>query len=191
MASFEDRLWAHLVEEHGALLAEPAGRAPIVQPARRPAPRLLRRGVLAGAAAALAGALAAILIGLGSGGSPAAYAVTQNADGTVTVTIRQLVGVTGADAKLRSLGLPVRAAPLRPSCPPSARSYRLVQLPSAEMHALVLPAGPPGNASRRIDPAAIPRGDTLLLAARERQPGVVSLQVDLYSGAAPRCVAEG
>jgi hypothetical protein len=185
VARFEDRLWNELVEQHGALLAEPP--AAIHAPAREP--RRVRRGPLAALGLALAAGLAALVIGLGSHGGSSAYAVVPNADGTVTVTISELVGVEPANLRLQELGLPVRVAPVQHGCPVSRRQLPYVRLPFDQTRALYETLGGPNGVSLRIDPAAIPHGDTLLLTANELRPGVVSLRGLVIEGAAPSCVA--
>jgi hypothetical protein len=96
VSNFEERL---LVELRGLVTAEPVDRR---QP-RRPwrGPRLAVAGGLAAvlAAAAIAGAF------FFSAGTQAAYAVTKNADGSVTVEIDSLTDAAGLQAKLQSAGV--------------------------------------------------------------------------------------
>ena len=86
MSNFEERL---LHELQSLVTAPPVDRGH-ARPLRR-RPRLVLAGGLAAvlAAAAIAGAL------LLSAGTPAAYAVTKNADGTVTVEIDSLTDAAG------------------------------------------------------------------------------------------------
>jgi hypothetical protein len=184
MSRFEDRLWAELVERHTALAAQPGA-----VPARRRTSRAPLRRLLPIAVTALIAAVAIVLAGgLGSGGGTPAYAVTQNPDGTVTVTIRELVGVEGADNQLETLGVPVRVAAPEAGCVTS--SYTPVRL-TAAMHATLFHYTSTGPRGVQIDPAAIPVGDTLLLSAREAGQGVVALAVTLYRGQAPPCLPPG
>lgn len=186
MARFEDRLWNELVEQHGALLAEPP--AQIHSPARRRG-RVRRGGPLAALGLALAAGLAALVIGLSANGGSSAYAVVTNPDGTVTVTVSELVGVGPANERLTELGLPVRIAPVQDGCPVSRRQLPFVHLPPEQTRALYETLGGRGGVSLRIDPSAIPHGDTLLLSAHELRPGFVALRGLVIEGAAPSCVA--
>jgi hypothetical protein len=65
-----------------------------------------------------------------------------------------------------------------------------VQLPPERSRKIFEPTGiAPGDESVRIDPAAVPRGDTLLLSASEQRHGSIALRALLIEGAAPTCVA--
>ncbi|HXB15114.1 MAG TPA: hypothetical protein VNV44_05150 [Solirubrobacteraceae bacterium] len=186
MARFEDRLWTALVEQHGALLAE-APAAPLRAPAVRP--RRLRRvpALVAGAATILAIVLA-LVIGLGSNRGASAFAVVTNSDGTVTVTIGELVGVTPADERLQQLGLPVRVVPVTAGCPTVPAQLRQAMLSPEEFRGIYQLAGGEQVASVRIDPSRIPHGDTLILRATERPGGAVALRALVIEGAAPPCL---
>src|SRR5436190_11051827 len=111
MSRFEDTLWAELVTEHGsALTAAPRPDTP----RRRTATRWV------GVAAAGLTAVAAAIIGPSLfGGSPPAYAVEQNPDGTVTVTFTELTAVDKVNADLARLGVRAKVLPpdLRPAWP--------------------------------------------------------------------------
>jgi hypothetical protein len=183
MPRFEDRLWGELADRHGALLAE---MPPLGLAAARPQRRTLRAPAAA-LALALCVAAIALVFSLTPGGGTPAYAVTQNPDGTVTVTIDELTGVRGANERLVALGVPVRTAPVQAGCTTHAGEYTPVPL-------LTLPRRPyeyegrPGASTVKIDPRSIPAGDTLLLSAREIEPGVVTLGLAVYKGAAPQCL---
>jgi hypothetical protein len=180
MSKFEDRLWSDLVREHGSELA----------PATPPAPYAGKSGApLAAGALALAIALiAAILIFTAGGRTTQAYAVTSNADGTVTVTIRQLVGVSGANAKLAKLGVPVTVATVRADC---AVARHPTHMPPSLFPRVAHPTKVDGTVGMKIDPSLIPTGDTLRLAAEQigsGTPASFALQIALYRGPAPTCV---
>lgn len=183
MARFEDRLFAELVEQHGALLAQPPVHAATP-------PRLLRhRGPIAALGLAIAAAVAALVIGLSHNAGTSAYAVVSNPDGTVTVTIREIEGVAPANQRLAMLGVPVRVAPVTAGCPVTREQLPSVQLPPGRSEQIYRPEPGPAGFSARIDPAAVPHGDTVLLTAREVRPGFVALRELLIEGAAPACVA--
>ncbi len=99
MSKFAENLWRDLVQEHGPALthAGPPG------PAR--AALLRRPRVLAGSTLALAGAGTALTLGLTAAGSTPAFAVTENGDGSVLVTINQKSALPQANAKLTAMGI--------------------------------------------------------------------------------------
>jgi hypothetical protein len=180
---FEERLFAELVERHGALLAGPAPR---VAPVRR----RVSRAPVAAVASGLAAALAVLAIVLSTGGGPPAFAVVQHPDGTVSVTIREVVGVRGADERLMALGVPVRVAVARADCRVRPGRYTPARVDSQAPPFFEL-RGPPGHASAVIDPRRIPPGDTVLLGARAAAKGVVALSVSVFKGPVPPCVRLG
>jgi len=93
MSNFEDRL---LVELRNMVEREPVERG-------RRLPR--RRFALAGGLAAVAAAAAIAGVLVLSAGTQAAYAVTKNADGTVTVEIDSITDAAGLQAKLQAAGV--------------------------------------------------------------------------------------
>jgi hypothetical protein len=106
MGKFEDSLWAELQHEHGqALLHNMAKRHS----------RRTRRWI--GAAAVVTvlgtGALAASAY---FGGAPPAYAVVDNPDGSVTLTLREIQEFDAATAELRKHGIRAFAVPIRKDC---------------------------------------------------------------------------
>lgn len=227
MSRFEDRLWAELVEQHGALLADPpAGtlapeRADRIAPAGRIGPsdgfasapgsdRAARAGRearrpagrrrLAAAAAAtltLAAAIAALVIALGSsGGGTPAYAVVQNPNGTISVTINEIVGLQGASEKLASLGVPVRVVPYSASCTTRAGEYPSAHIDSDLAERISTTVGGPGAPSIVITPSLIPAGDTVVIGARSLGPSngglsPIGLQSQIFKGPGPPCLALG
>ena len=107
----------------------------------------------------------------------------------MTVTISELVGVEPANERLEELGLPVRAVAVEAGCPVSRRQLPFVHLPPDQTRALYEPIVGPDGVSLRVNPKAIPHGDTLLLSANELRPGFVSMRGLVIEGAAPSCVA--
>jgi hypothetical protein len=182
VARFEDRLWAELVEQHGAVLAE----RPILVHAP---PRRVRRGPIAAVALAVAIALAALVIALGHSGGTSAYAVIANPDGTVTLTIREIAGVQPANERLEELGIPASIPPTRSDCPTSSSHLRSAHLTPEESRKTFEPEGGHGSYSIRIDPKAIPSGDTLVLKAYELPSGAIAMQAAVIEGPAPSCLA--
>lgn len=160
MASFEDRLLTAL-HEHTP-----------VAPRRRVAP-LLVAGVAAAAAVLGAVAVPALV-----GGTPA-YAMTTNADGSITFTLRELRDLDSATAALVGAGVPAIVRPPTPGCTDTTGGERapsnLVEWPVE------------GNTgSIRIHPSAMPAGHVLGLTAL---PGknAPTVKVLLYDAPGPSC----
>jgi hypothetical protein len=169
MSTFEDRLWAQLVDEHGdhVRLPGPGTRA---SHKRRPA-------LITTTALATGGVVATVVLAFSASTSaPPAYAVTTNADGTVTVTLNDISAITGLNAELARDGVNARAIPMTASCPSHAPL-------------VMMPAGTdPSTYTMTIVPSMIPAGSTAVLAAGQTASG----QVELLQGAArppvPACV---
>ena len=94
MSNFEERL----LHELRAMVESEPDRAPSRT-------RRGRRLVLGAGVAALLAASAGAGVLLLTGGAQAAYAVTRNADGSVTVEIDSLQDAAGLEAKLKAAGL--------------------------------------------------------------------------------------
>jgi hypothetical protein len=218
MSSFEDRLWSELVREHGDALAGAGAGGDRAAGAkgntgarawRLTRPRHSWRASLVAGAIALTAAIVAGALLLTASASPPAYAVVVDPDGSVTLTINQLVGVSAANARLAKLGVRARVAIIEPGC--TAKGVH-VELPLPQRTARSEPwiaqmwrpekvwrqedAHPGfGGVGLVIRPAGIPKGDTLLMTARRidgthaRIPfHAVGLSMGLYRGPAPSCV---
>jgi hypothetical protein len=176
MSSFEDQLFANLMREHGGELA--AGHRPVV--ARRGTGR---RVLVAAGSVGLAGAvvLGANTIGAGS----PAYAVTRGSDGTITVSLRDISGVKGANEEMRKLGVSAVAVPMSRDCDaqvvPDDRAHGQGQVTASSATG--------GSGSVTFDAGAIPAGDTMVLAARASDQHV-SLAATMVRGPAPVCVPD-
>jgi hypothetical protein len=176
MTTFADKLFDDLMRDHGTALDAVEQPAP---PGRRASrPLWLTAGTLAAVGATTGGLV------LAGGGSAAAYAVTQNADGTATIAINRLSGIDGANTRLRVLGDRVVVVPVRPGCP------SIDSLPPPRVKPTGLVTGRArGNAeSTTIDVRGIPDGDTALVAVLESH-GAIMLVMRLISGDAPSCVS--
>ncbi len=188
MSRFEDELWEMLAREHGAATVR-AGR-----PTHR-APHRRRALPLAAAAVTLAAATATIVV-LSAGGSPsAAYAVTQNADGTVTLTLDEIIGVQPANEALAKLGVRAVVAKVEAGCDETGQTVRPPRPGSVLEMVETAKAGEGlGGLSWVIHPAAIPPGDTLRLSVQidpySRIPAVGE-GLALFRGQAPSCSRPG
>ena len=178
MGKFEDRLWRELVGRHGPDLAQIARPAATRQ--RRTRPR-----VVAGTSLALAGAVAAVALVLGAASSSPAFAVSRNADGSVTVSLKAITAIDGANAKLAALGIRARLVEVTTGCAVRA-------LPPAAVHAIQLtqrmaPRGAAQLAITRLDPGKIPPGKWQVIPTY-RAAGTVHIEKShLMQGQAPRC----
>ncbi|HTU80257.1 MAG TPA: hypothetical protein VMF09_16020 [Solirubrobacteraceae bacterium] len=189
MSRFEDDLWQLLVREHaaGAVRAAGPGRA---------ADRRRRVLTVAAAALSIAAVTAALALLLSAGGSPpAAYAVTQNPDGSVTLTLDQLIGVRPADEELAKLGVRAVVRKLQAGCREVGTLVRLTH-PGAifEMVETARAGNGLGGLRWIIHPAAIPRGDTLALSVQVDPHGrvpAVGGSIGLFRGRAPGCSRSG
>jgi hypothetical protein len=176
MGEFEDRLLSDLMRSHGAALAQAARPAP-----RRSMPRPVW---IAGSAAAVAGAAIAGMSAFG--GVPPAYAVTRNADGTVTVSVRDVRAVDPANAELQRLAAPVRVVPMTADC---TDTFVVDTAPA--------PNGGPrwsftadgDDGSITVSTSGVNPGSTLLLSARMEPDGNVTMGFSApVAGRAPSCL---
>jgi hypothetical protein len=182
LSRFMDRPRRELACEYGADLAQ------ITRPASKR--QRARPRVLAGTTAGLAAVGTVLALALGATTSSPAFAVARNGDGTVTLTIKQLAGITGANAKLAALGVRARAVPVVAGCAASPVVTGLVArtdgarvpLPSSHAPRVAL-------VSVRIDPSKIPAGQTLVLAAKQDSHAYVTLLAqEMVRGPAPACL---
>jgi hypothetical protein len=138
MSEFEDNLWLAVVRERGEELARTERTAHTHRRAGRPR-------LLAGTTVGLAAMASAAALLFGASTSPPAFAVTRNADGTVTVTLMRPSGIAGANKKLAAMG--VRAQ---------------IAVPAKTAPNLVCPGGTVPTIT--FDPASIPTSDQLVIA---------------------------
>ena len=96
MTRFDDNLWREVERRYGSELSNADG--PLSSPPRRRLP------MIAGASLGVAGASAAAVVVLSAASSPPAFAVTTHRDGTVSLVIRRIDGISGPIAGSRSLG---------------------------------------------------------------------------------------
>jgi hypothetical protein len=161
MSTFEDRLWSELVDEHGDQMQF---RMPTVTPSRR-RPALITGTALATAVAATA----AVLVFTAGTAAPPAYAVTANSDGTVTVTLNDIAGITALNTELARDGIAAKAIPITSDC--TSHGF-----PNA------MPAGTdPNTYTITIVPGDIPSGYTAIVGVGQNPSG----QIELAQGAFP------
>jgi hypothetical protein len=171
LGGFEQRLLRELrrvvIEQPGSSSA-PVARTPIA----RARFRFTRRLVLTGGLAAVVaiGLAAGLPIGGGNGGS-AAYAVTRNADGTVTVQINALRDAEGLQRKLREAGVPalVQYLPAGKACE-GARVSRGAGDPAPGLVDAVVQVNDDGSIRFTIDKTEH-AGQTLVVRSHDFAPG--------------------
>lgn len=162
MSKFEDNLWAELERDHSPTLVKSVVSR-----------RRWNTGRWLGAAAAVA------VLGTGAvfapsyfGGTPPAYAVIDNPDGSVTLTMKEWERVDAAAALLRARGIPVIAVPRRDDCPDAAPKVdpgpvdieRALENLPVRFESVVIGGGPGLEFRVRVRPDRIPRGTTWVLA---------------------------
>ena len=179
MTKFSDQLFADLMSEHGAALADPG---PLTAPGRRARP--VRRAVLfAGGAGTLAVGLTAGLTAFGGGASPA-YAVTRHADGTLTVAVWRPSGIPEANRALRSLNARVVIVPEGAGCP----SIRSLPAPLVDIKGQTLSGLDINKESATVNAKGIPAGDVMVLAVSSHGQAV-QVSAALTRPPAPSCVS--
>jgi hypothetical protein len=134
----------------------------------RPRRRRLSRAPLTIGGVALLAATVAVVLSLTAASTNVtqqAFAVTQNADGSVTLTLSELTGIGGANRALAALGVRARIARRETGCAQSG-----VLIPPIRVRGGLLGMVEPqrfgeglSGALWIIHPGAIPPGDTLLL----------------------------
>ncbi|HTY98121.1 MAG TPA: hypothetical protein VMB91_13840 [Solirubrobacteraceae bacterium] len=163
---------------------------------RRPA--LRRRGLLplAGVLGLAAVTAAVVVLMSAGGGPPAAYAVTQNPDGTVTLSLDEVLGLEPVNERLAQLGVPVVVAKMEAGC--DEHGEHVLPSEAAPMFPEMIRTAKAGTGLAGITwvirPSLIPSGDTLRIAV-QRDPNspipAVGAQFGLFRGQAPRCALPG
>ena len=172
MTNFDDQLWSYLVIEHGA---DRVSAAPPTAARRRQRPLLASAG-----AAGLAAIAAGIVIALtATSATPPAFAVTNNHDGTATVTLRQISAIGALNARLAALGIRAKAVPVRADC----RAKDQVLLGYSHWKTSLGYKVTVGN--RWLDP-----GYTAIMAVKQTPSGVEATFAAVPTRLAPNCVPD-
>ncbi|MFZ0386402.1 MAG: hypothetical protein WAL22_12095, partial [Solirubrobacteraceae bacterium] len=182
MTRFDDSLWREVERRYGSELSGADG--PLSAGPRRRLP------VIAGASLGVAGASAAAVIVLGAASSPPAFAVTSHPDGTVSVVIRRIDGIAGANHRLAQLGIRARAVQVDAQCQaavaPALKQVTVATLKRA--HGARWVGGVAGGVNARIRPQQIARDHTLVLAAVATKGQVRLVRGRAVRGAIPGCL---
>lgn len=186
-------------DEHSLLDAmrhqiEATQMAPRRRLTRAPAVRFGgQRRILAGGAAATVAAVTVAVVAISAATTAApAFAVTNNPDGSVTITLNEITGVSGLSAKLASMGIAVRAVPVVSGCTATAQ---VVMRDGSVQPAAALAVTPLGSNPRTQSPATLNKittdppqtpGQTEILAASSTG---IDLLAQVVQGQVPSCVA--
>jgi hypothetical protein len=182
MTKFEDNLWREVEGTYGSELSEAPGP---LHPHSR-----LRVPVIAGTSLGVVGGSAAAVIVLTAASSSPAFAVTPHRDGTVSVVIRRIEGIAGANHRLAQLGIHARAVQVADGCQvPAARALARVTVITLarDVHKNWVSA-PPGAIRARIRPAQIPSGRTLIIPAIRAGTLVRLVRGRAVRGVVPACL---
>jgi len=190
MTKFSDQLFDDLMREHGTALAQHT--RPPAQPKRHITARqtlLASGGTLAvGAAVAVAGVLVAqsgTPARVAGSGTPAAYAVTKNSDGTITLAVYQKSGIAAANARLRQLGdKQVVVVPVERGCTSKVTPPAV----SGKGHLITTGISRSPDGTITVNAHGIPAGDILVIGVATSGNTSYSIGT-LASPPAPGCVA--
>ena len=189
MSKFEDSLWRDLVDRHGSDLEQMAAT-----PEGGGGPP--RRRLLAGTSLGLAGAGTAAVLIVSAASSAPAFAVSRNADGTVTVLIRRIEGISGANERLHKLGIRVQAVQVAAGCSNIPPALALVHAAASGKVQVIRPGAierfwRKGNVivTAKINPGKIPAGRTIVLPAAASFAGKPARVITVAGrGAVPACL---
>ena len=187
MTKFSDQLFDDLMRDHGTALAQHT------RPPARPSRHIsARQALLAGGGTLAVGAVVAGVLVADSGtpdhvtgsATPAAYTITNNTDGTITLAVYQKSGIAAANTRLRQLGdKQVVVVPVEPGCPRPAA-------PAVPGHGRLTTTGISVSPDGRVTVHAhgIPAGDILVIGVRTTGRTVMGGGV-LTSPPAPGCIS--
>jgi hypothetical protein len=184
MSRFEDELWTQLVRDHMPGARYPAKVRPRVRATRPVQRRLIRRPLaLTVGSFALLVCVTAALVVFSASSSPPAFAITTHPGGSISITIRQISGISGANRELARRGIPARAVPLRAIVYGCASGHELGG-PTAPYSAIAPSAGVTGVT---IFPTRLPPGDSVLIGAAISANGDTQESSVLVHGETPKC----
>ena len=162
MTKFSDQLFDDLMREHGPALTDTT----LPAHTRR---HITTRGTLlaGGGALAVAGAVAGALVAangtpahMAGSGTTAAYAVTKNPDGTITLAVYQKSGIAAANTRLRQLGdKQVVVVPVERGCTSKVTPPAV----SGKGHLLTTGISRSPNGTITVNAHGIPAGDILVI----------------------------
>jgi hypothetical protein len=170
MSSFEETLWSHLVQQHGADQVDlPA-----------PVPRRRRRKPMLGGLLSLAALAAGFITFQSAPGGPApAFAITMHAHGEYTITLDEMTrGIPALNATLKRLHVRATVVPIERSCP--TRGFDVVGETPGSMRESVT-----------VSDRDIPAGERAFIAAKRASGGRILLAEGTTAQQLPSCFAPG
>jgi hypothetical protein len=173
MTSLEDVIWQDLVATHNADQIQMPS-ATHVPPRGHRGPRLA-----VGAGGLAAATAAAVLVLSGTSGTPPAYALTANANGSYTLTINDLkTAIPEVNAEFAKLGVHAKAIPVTSTCTaPDTAGIPLFDYGTANT-----------SESMTVDNANIPSGWTAFLAVEQMPNGHVAMAIGTTPEPLPACL---
>lgn len=135
-------------------------------------------------------AIASVVVIFASAGTPPAYALTHNPDGTYTITISDIAtGVPALNTKLEQLGIDASAVPVTAACNAPVQ----IGGPGALTEKLEMQLEPTDIKSSsagllNLSPADIPAGSEGVIAAYQSPSGQINLTFWTTSGTPPPCM---
>jgi hypothetical protein len=173
MTRFEDVIWQDLVANHCADQVRTQATAHMPTRGYR-VPRLA-----VGAGGIAAAAAAAVLVFSGTSGTPPAYALTANGDGSYTLTINDLqTAIPEVNAEFAKLGVHAKAIPVTSTCTASdTAGIPLFEYGKASM-----------SESMTVDNANIPAGWTAFLAVEQMPDGQIAMALGTTPAPLPGCL---
>jgi hypothetical protein len=176
MSKFKERLWRDLMREHRSELAQidrpAAGRA-----------RYARPRLLAGTTVGFAVIATAIVLFLSAANTPAAFAVSGNSDGTVSVVLRRFAGIRGANQRLAALGIRAKVVAVAAGCRAALPPAALADIKTPDQ--VLIHAG----RQTRLDPRRIPPGRMVVIMSWVKAGNVRTVKLGAAAKAAPDCIA--
>ena len=193
--TYTELLRRELVGASRRLGADSPPAATSSSPVRRLVLRRRRLLSLAGALCLAAVTVTVVVLMSAGGGAPAAYAVTQNPDGSVTLSLNEVLGLEPVNERLAQLGVPVVVAKMEAGCDEHGEPVRFPDGRAfPEMIETVKTGTGLAGITWVIRPSLIPPGDTLRIAV-QRDPKspipALGAQLGLFHGQAPRCALPG
>jgi hypothetical protein len=161
--------------------------------ARNERSRRVGRRLIAGAAAAGLAAVAAVALPLLTGPDPA-YAVSENANGTITVELKEFRDADRLEQDLKGMGVTADVTYLKPYTKCQSDRGALVggeyDTPEEWRESVHYKAARPGPKGFTIDPRQVGKGQTLALEFTENPKGPVrsQLHASVIEGAVAPCV---
>ncbi len=173
MTSPEDLIWQDLVATQSADQIQ-VPRTTRVSPRGHLGPR-----VAVGAGGVAAATAAAVLLLSGTSGTPPAYALTVNGNGSYTLTINDLqTAIPEVNAEFAKLGVHAEAIPVTSTCAaPDTAGIPLFDYGEASM-----------STSMTVDNANIPAGWTAFLAVEQMPDGHIAMALGTTAATLPACL---